>query len=300
MVSSARLSIIIASYNTKDLTIQAVQSVLDDQKDAEVILVDNASTDGSQEALKKTFGNKIYLRQRQDNGGFAKANNEGIQIAKGKYILLLNSDTIVRSGALETLVKAMEENTEFGILSSKLLNPDGSYQPQGGALPSLFAIWAWWLWPLPGQFPLVEPYQNMNPISNSVEVLEQGWVGGTAMLIRKEVIDQIGFLDENIFMYAEDVDYCLRARQRGWKIGMVQSSMVTHFGSASTSHHNAMLGEVKGLLYLWTKHFPAWQRPVLQLLILAGAILRYLLFGILKGNDGDKKLYRSIVALCFR
>lgn len=287
-----QLSIIIVSYNTKDLTLQTVESVGVDP-DREIIVVDNASTDESVRALHHRFGKKVHIIDRKENGGFAKANNEGIKIAKGKYILLLNSDTIVHPSALDNMVRALESNPKIGILSSKLLNVDGTYQPQGGALPSLWNIAAWWLWPLPGVIPFIDPYQNENEVTG-MEVEHRGWVGGTAMMIRRDVIDQVGVLDEKIFMYAEDVDYCIRAREKGYDIGITPMAAITHIGSASTSSSNALHGEIKGLLYLWKKHFSAWQLILLRAILLKGAILRWVLFGILMGRREARTLYAQI------
>lgn len=290
-----RLSVIIVSYNTKDLTIQTIESV-GFHPDQEIIVVDNDSKDGSVETLKKKFGNKIQIIERTENGGFSKANNDGIKVATGEYFLLLNSDTIVQSGAIEQMLSVMEENPKLGILSCRLLNPDGSFQPQGGSLPSLLNIWAWWLWPLPGQVPLISAYQNATEISGD-QTVKRGWIGGTAMLIRYEVIAQVGLLDEKIFMYSEDVDYCIRAQANGWIVALTPKASITHIGSASTSSSNALLGEIKGLVYLWKKHFPAWQLPLLRLILLKGAMLRWFLFGILMGRTTARHLYGQIFHL---
>jgi GT2 family glycosyltransferase len=298
-------SIIIVSYNTKDLTLQTITSV-GFHPDREIIVVDNASKDDSVQAIKQKFGDKVKIIARQDNAGFSRANNEGIEIAIGAYILLLNSDTIVHDDAVSTMVDVMEGNPKVGVLSCRLLNTDGSYQPQGGALPTLWNIAAWWLWPLPGNIPGIDPYQNTtepllpdsnqgsSPLVERKQTVERGWVGGTAMMIRREVIQRVGVLDEKFFMYAEDVDYCMRVHQEGLDIGITPMAVITHIGSASTSSSNALRGEIKGLLYLWKKHFPAWQRLLLRLIFLKGAMLRWFLFGILMGRREARTLYAQI------
>lgn len=288
------VSIIIVSYNTKKLTSNAITSALGA---GEIIVVDNDSRDGSPEYLHNIFGKKITVLKQYTNGGFAKANNIGIKATKSEYVLLLNSDTIVHDHAIETMVAALQAHPEFGILSCKLLNADGSYQPQGGALPTLLNLMAWWLWPLPGNIPGIDPYQNMDEIRADTRVspYEMGWVGGTAMLIRRETLEKIGLLDEQIFMYAEDIDLCLRARAAGYKVGMVQSAQITHLGSKSAGSHSALVGEIRGLIYLWKKHFPAWQTLLLRLVFIKGALLRYLLFGILQGDGKARTLYARIL-----
>ncbi len=296
------LSIIIVSYNTKELTIQAIDSVLQSTlQDKEIIVVDNNSTDGSVEALKKKFGKKITLIERKDNGGFSKANNDGIKIATGEYILLLNSDTIVPQDALKKMTQFLDENPSYGVISSRLLNADGSYQPQGGALPNLLNIKAWWLWPLPGQIPFVDAYQNATNLSESSEaIVARGWVGGTAMMIRTEVIEKVGLLDEHIFMYAEDIELCFRVRQAHFEIGIHTRSEITHIGSASGSSKNAKLGEIRGLLYFFKIHKPSWQLPLLKLIIFSGALLRCILFGILRGSSDARSLYSSILEISMK
>lgn len=297
-MSKPSLSVVIVSYNTKDLTLETIESVgFEDSR--EIIVVDNHSSDGSVEALQKKFSEKIHIIARKDNAGFAVANNEGIKASKGEIILLLNSDTIVQKNALEVMVNAFETYSSYGILSCRLENVDGSFQPQGGTLPSLFNVAGWWLWPIPGQFPFIPAYQDSTqiPVSEHSDPVPRGWVGGTAMFMRRSLIDQIGYLDERIFMYAEDVDLCLRASQKGWKIGIVPSASIVHIGNASGSSSRALLGEIKGLLYLWKKHFSAWELFLLRLIIWKGALLRYLLFGILLGRKGARELYASVLTL---
>ncbi|HSW90052.1 MAG TPA: glycosyltransferase family 2 protein [Patescibacteria group bacterium] len=293
------LSVIIVSYNTKELTKQTIRSVLVSSPGSQVIVIDNNSHDGSVEFLQKEFGKKITCIENRENVGFARANNQGINQATGEYILLLNSDTQVLDEALKKMVLALDTHPEFGVISCELQNPDGSYQPQGGALPTLVNVAAWWLWPFPGQMPLVKPYQNSNLVASDQSLVTVGWVAGTAMMVRREVIDAIGGLDEQIFMYAEDVEYCQRARRADWRIGLVAGAKIEHIGSASSSKAKATLGEVKGLLYLFKKSFPLWQLPVLRLVFAAGALLRSVLFGILGRNEEAKALYASILHISF-
>lgn len=296
---NAQLSVIIISYNTKQLTADAIHSVLA-QKDidpVEIIVVDNNSSDGSVAFLKEKFKSKITVIAQSTNHGFSQANNVGISTATGKYLLLLNSDTVTLPGALHQLLIAADSNPQYGILSPRLLNPNHTYQPQGGQLPTLLNIAAWWLWPLPGVFPGIEPYQNsIDPSRGSERIMETGWVGGTAMLLRREVVEKIGILDERIFMYAEDVDYCLRSRNAGFRIGIVSTASVMHYGSASGGSHHSKLGEIKGLRYVLSKSHSRLECLLLDAIFVIGALLRYLLFGILKGDTKSRELYRDILS----
>lgn len=296
---NVQLSVIIISYNTKKLTAEAVSSVLS-QKEVdtlEVIVVDNNSSDGSVTYLKEKFGSKITVIAQSTNDGFAQANNVGISRAKGEYLLLLNSDTVVRSGALRLLLDAATSNPSYGVLSPRLLYKDLSYQPQGGQLPTLVTIAAWWLWPLPGVIPGISPYQNLeDPLRTGDAIYKTGWVAGTAMLLSRKVIETVGTLDENIFMYAEDVDYCLRVAKAGFLVGVVTRASVIHYGSASGSSHLSKVGEIKGLRYVLSKSHSRLHAVLIDAIFVTGALLRYLLFGILKGDNQSRKLYSDIIS----
>jgi hypothetical protein len=331
------LSVIVVSYNTQELTLQTLESLLADikssdllKKDSEIYVVDNNSQDGSLDAVKKFF-NKAKFRNYQliankQNLGFAKANNQALKNAKGEYLMLLNSDTIVQQGTLETLVKtfinhpdqlatATTQDSEkivdyLGILSPTLLNPDGSLQPQGGSQLSLCAVFNQMFFlddiPVLGRFlPSTQHTgRNQRPLqklfldrkNQKTALIHKDWVAGTAMLIKKSVIDRIGYLDKNIFMYGEDQEFCLRAKNHHFDIAIHPGAKIVHLGSASSSSKNAILGEFKSYLYIWKKHFPAWQQSLLRLILKAGAFWRYLIYR-LTGKERQATIYREALAI---
>lgn len=308
-----KLSIIVVSYNTAGLTCQTLDSVQlslerspELKKNTEIFVVDNNSSDQSVKEIKKF--NEVFtnftLIENNDNKGFAGANNQAAQLATGEYLLLLNSDTIVQRKALAELVETAQKE-KLGIGASLLLNTDRTIQAQGGELPSLFTLsnHMFFLDDLPfvGKlFPSTQ-YTGANFINQTAdELLENkkssvskiGWVGGTAMLIKKSLWDKIGPLDENIFMYGEDIELCLRANKQGSKIGVVKQSQIIHLGSASSSNKNAILGEMKGYVYIWKKHQPSWQLPIAKLILQLGSLLRIIIFSwILKDDRG--KIYKE-------
>ncbi len=295
MLKQKKLSVIIVSYNTSELTAGAIDSVLA-SKNIEVIVVDNNSSDDSTTTLKKKFGSKITLLENKENVGFARANNQGVRKASGEYIMLLNSDTIVKPETLEVLVNDLDTESALGIIAASLRNSDGSYQPQGGALPTLFNVALWWLWPLPGIFPGIPPYQDSRELKGNL-VSNRGWVGGTALMMRKDLYQKLGGLDEGIFMYAEDIDLCIRVRDAGLEVAIDPRTRVIHFGMQSGLSSQARLGEIQGLLFLFKKYNPSWQVFLLRLVLLKGSLLRYLFFGILRGDKDARKLYiRTLVA----
>lgn len=311
--TSKLISTIIVSYNTADLTCKSVESVLKEyqhsQIDGEVIVVDNNSTDDSVEQLQQ-FGSNIQIIRNTENVGFAKANNQGITKSIGSYIFLLNSDAFVHPGAIKNLLEifkkypdqatAAQEATRkidrVGMVSGKLLNKDGSLQQQGGALPSLFTLAVWWLWPFPFRLPFLSHQfdYHINDLRYFDKEQLAGWLAGTALMLRREMVSEIGLLDESIFMYAEDVEYCMRAAAHHWDIVYTPTAVITHLGSASSAPEHATIAEVTRLNYVFSKHFPGLQSFLAWKILKLGTLLRLLLFGIILGNAKQKKTYQEI------
>lgn len=321
-----KLSIIIVSYNTKSLTIQTLESIEKELKrsklleeDVEVIVVDNNSTDDSADSIQQyshTVSFPLILIKNTDNVGFAKANNIGIKRARGKYYLLLNSDTIVIDQALEKMVVFFDSHdTEapsthtthssisdnVGILSPRLLYPDKSPQPQGGNFPTLATLF--FHMSLLDDVPIIGKYlpstqhtgkRTPDKISH-VSIIKKDWVAGTAMLIRKEVISDIGLLDEGIFMYGEDIEFCLRARNHAWDIVELQKAHLIHIQNASGSSQNAIRGELKGYLHIWAKHKPLWQFPLVKAILFMGVLIRIILFATIAPNKQKVTLYKKLL-----
>lgn len=220
------LSIIIVSFNTKKYTLKCIKSI---KKAApkltyEIIVVDNASTDESVSALKKQ---KVKLIANKKNIGFASANNKGIKIAKGKYILLLNSDTEIKKKALEKLINFAEKTPEAGVVVPKLLNSNGTTQAsvyKNQSIPN--AIKQYWLGKK-GTFDKYAPLSS-NPSEVNATV-------AAAFLITPKAQKKVGLFNEKYFMYYEDLDYCRRVRSANLK--------VYYFPEAKITHHHGKSGE---------------------------------------------------------
>jgi GT2 family glycosyltransferase len=300
MKSTPLLSIIIVSYNTVQLTLQTLDSVFSSveksillKNKVEIIVIDNASSDESVSKIKKltTKHKNLQLIENKDNVGFARANNQAAKLARGEQILLLNSDTIVINDALEKLVQTATKNN-LGIAVAQLLNPDKTIQPQGGSFPNLLSILNHFFFlddlPLIGRLIPSTQHTGLNTRQSSPD-----WVGGTAMLVSKKVWDKLNGLDGKIFMYGEDMEFCLRAHHQSIKIGLINNAQITHLGSASSSNKNAIHGEIKGYLYIWKKHYPAWQLPILKLILRIGIVLRVLLFGMILRDKNKGEIYRT-------
>lgn len=308
------LSVIVVSYNTKDLLRQCLNSVLKHTKGIkyEVIVVDNASKDGSPKAVEKFAKNNsrkptVILIKNRTNLGFAAANNRGIKKAKGKYLLLLNSDTILKENSLKKMIDWMKKNEKVGIASCQLVYQDGSLQRTGGYFPNLLRVFNWMFFidDLPFIKELIKPFHPHEPRTGwlSSRYFQkqhfQDWVTGAFFLTRKKVIDQVGYLDEKFFMYVEEVEFCYRAKQDGWQVVYLPITKIVHLAQKSGTQAGARLGEYRGLIYFYQKHKPGWQFPILKIFLKSGALLRLFLFGIM-GNDQEmRQIYKQSLKTCF-
>lgn len=294
MNTSIDLSVILVSHNTKELILQAIQSIYDTTKKVnfEVIVVENASGDGSAEVIEKQFS-KVKIVRTKMLVGFAEANNFGRAEAKGEYLFFLNPDTEAQDGAIDTLLESMRRE-QIRVASGQLQNPDHTIQPQGGALPNLWKVKAWMFFidDLPLINSLFTPYQQRNPQFFKTYHHNVGWIGGTALMIEAKLFDAVGGWDSRIFLYAEDVELCLRLHKHRANIALFPDAKILHkrHGSVGSSK-TSFIGEIEGLIYIWKKHHPAWQLPLLRLVLWMGSWLRVLVFGILLGDENRKAAY---------
>ena len=204
------LTVVVVSWNVITLLRDCLRSVASDLGclSSETIVVDNASADDSAAMVRAEFP-EVTLIVNTDNFGFARANNQAIRASSGRYVVLLNSDTIVPPGALETLVAFLDAHPEAGVVGPRLLRPDGTAQPYAfGGDPTLGYLLRRGINRLIFQRPLHDWTTDT--------VQQVDWVSGACLMVRREAIDRAGLLDESIFMYFEDNDWCLRIRQAGW------------------------------------------------------------------------------------
>lgn len=288
------LSIILVSHNTKAVILDALDAVFETVKkhDYEVIVVENASTDGSASAIQTAFP-KVKLVKTESLIGFSEANNLGRASSKGEYLFFLNPDTEVQPGAIDIMLDHMHEQ-KVSVASCQLLNTDRSIQPQGGALPNLLNVKAWMFFidDVPILNKLFVSYQQSNIDFFRKSHENVGWIGGTALMITAAVFDAVGGWDSKIFLYAEDVELCVRLHKAGYAIALFSDAQVVHKRHGSTgSSKTSLINEISGLVYIWKKHFPAWQVPILRLVLWVGSWLRVIVFGILLGDDSRKAAY---------
>lgn len=229
------VSIIIVNYNTRQLTMDCLASVYESLTSFqyEIIVVDNASHDGSVEAIRGEYPD-VRLIANRDNTGFAVANNQGMDIAKGRYILLLNSDTVVQTDTLEVMIGFMDRHPEMGASGCKVILPDGSLDKackRGFPTPSASFYYAFGISRMFPDRPKFNQYQ-LGHLSPDDEYPVDCLVGAF-MLVRRETIDQVGGLDETFFMYGEDIDWCYRIKEAGWGIYYYPRTYIVHYKGAS-------------------------------------------------------------------
>ena len=223
------ISIIIVNYKTKDLVFDCFESIKKEGSKIswEVIVVDNGSNDGSKEVFKKLEKEHDYFRfiSNKENLGYGKANNQGIKIAKGKYIFLLNSDTLVKKGSLGKLIEFVENSKNVGVVGSKLFNLDGSVQSSCFNFPTIKnAILEYWF----GKKGL---FDKFSPEGNSPVTVDA--VVGAAFLITPEAKKRVGLLDERYWAYFEDIDYCRQVWKNNLKVYYLPSSEIIHYHGVS-------------------------------------------------------------------
>jgi len=246
------LSIIIVSWNVRDLLQQCLLSIYSSNSDElagqsrssifssevvppsiETIVVDNASTDGSAEMVRRAYP-QVTLIANADNPGFTGGNNQGIAISRGRYVLLLNPDTKVLDDALARMVAYMDTHPDVGALGPMLINPDGSIQSSRRRFPipataflESTTLQTW--------FPRHRLLQNYYILDKPDDAIAQvDWVTGACLLARREALDQVGLLDERYFMYSEELDWCRRAKAGGWKVVYYPAARVVHYGGQSS------------------------------------------------------------------
>lgn len=238
------LAIIILNYRTPGMTRDCLESLLpclDEVPGARVLLVDNASGDDSVKQLRQVisspeFGGRVRLIESDRNLGFAGGNNFGLTYleATDRFVLLLNSDTLLHSGTLRHCVKYMQQEEDVGILSCRLENRDGSLQENCRRMPTPLRMTVHTLG-LEYRFPRLFEWADLEGRSwDRHGAMDVDWVGGAFMLIRREVLDGIGPLDSSFFFYGEDAEFCHRARVAGWRVRYDGRVGIVHMGGGSS------------------------------------------------------------------
>lgn len=254
-----KLSVILVNWNTSDLTRQALASVYKQivDIDFEVIVVDNNSADNSVEMIKKEFP-QVRLIENKENLGFGKANNQGLKIAQGNYLMFLNTDVVVLDGALNKLVNYLDQYADVMMVGPRLLNKDLTFQHAcrrmlPNPINSFFHL-----------FGLATIFKNSKFVTDYKQYAADPEItgpteaiSGAAMMFRRQVYNEIGGFDETFFFYGEDLDFCKRVLDKGWKIVYVSEAKIIHFGGQSSGkcRVKSLINFYEAMWFYYKKHF---------------------------------------------
>jgi len=292
------LSIVIVNINTRELLRECLSSIFESgfQGDLEVIVSDNGSTDGSIEMMKEHFP-MVKRIENGENLGFSAATNRGLEASTGNFILSLNPDTVLCRGVLDACVRSMAENPRIGLLGCRIKNPDGSHQPSAfGCFPDLFFHCA----NFTGLTRIFRKnrffgryYLTCEDFEKPMEVAH---LLGAFIMTRREALEQVGMLDEDLWLWLDDTDWSLRYGKAGWKIVYDPSSWIIHYGgqSMNKSPGPTFVEYKRSLFKFYRKHYGRAR----EFLLRAGHVLFYLPIYLLRvvqekrGNSPDRRTSR--------
>ena len=292
----AKISIIILNWNTRDLLAQCLDSIEQHKGEfqLEILVVDNASTDGSQAMLKEKYP-QIQLIINSQNVGFAKGNNQAMQVAQGDYFLLWNSDAFAIPGAMQSLLYLAEKEPKAGIVGAQLRNADNSFQASYSPFPNqwrefliLTGLGRAFLDPA---YPSLGPEEEKGP-----QIVD--YVEGACLLVRRQAFQEVGGLDEGYFMYAEEVDWCYRMAKHGWQVWYQPEAKIIHLGGASSAgrrtHREADL--YRSRIRFFRKHYGGHSAQFLKIQIYTSTALKTVIHGMARRLTGGR-YGRQVVSL---
>jgi GT2 family glycosyltransferase len=273
------VSIIIVNYNTCRLTKDCLRSVYESETNYsyEIILIDNNSRDESVDSIRASYP-EVQLIVNPENAGFSRANNQGMRVARGRYILLLNSDTVVRRDTLETMVSLMDSRPDLGASGCKVILPDGSLDKackRGFPTPAASFYYAFGFSRLFPDNPRFNGYQ-LGCLDPDEEYPVDCLVGAF-MLVRRETIEKVGGLDEEFFMYGEDLDWCYRIKEAGWGIYYYPKTTIVHLkgGSARRRPFKIVYEFHRAMVLFHRKHYSKQHNILVNGAVYAGIGVKF-------------------------
>lgn len=294
------MSIVLVCWNNKAYLDPCLKSLYEGglKSSFDVVVVDNGSTDGSQQMLAEKYP-QVKLIQNAGNVGLGKASNQGIEATDGRHVLLLNNDTLVNAPALDVLVEYLDAHPEAGATAGRLLNPDGSFQ--SGFAPFSTLLEEFLIVTHIGEL-LWTGYPSHG---DAQEIKETGWMSSACLLVRRAAFDQIGLLDEGYFIYGDEADLQYRLNKAGWKVVFLPNSSIVHFGGRSMDRWKRRKMVYRGKMMFYKKNYGFVSAFLLRLLFFLMSLLKLLVwvvgFVIPSKNDQAKKELRSnldVMALC--
>ncbi len=299
------ISIIIVNWNTKDLLVDCISSIFATTHDLtfEIWVVDNGSTDGSVDIIKK-LSPQIHIIQNQQNLGFAKACNQAIRQINSRYAVLLNTDTILTNGAIKTVLDFMDKNGKVGVCGGQLLNADGSKQNSIANIPNLATELF-----NKSLLRILFPEKYIGKEHNHENPIEVESIIGAFMVIRKEAIDDVGLMDESYFFFFEETDWCLNMKKKGWLIFHHPEAKVYHLQgqTAKKVHIRSRIEYWRARYIFFKKHYGTKTLVILMLGLILRACLNLVLnlfmsiitlFAYRKAVDRCKLYFRILLWHC--
>jgi len=278
-MTSPDISVIILNYNSKDFIEKCLYSIEKQESKTlkEIIVIDNASVDGSADMIKSKFP-EVKLICNKKNVGFSAAVNQGLGISTAEYKVILNSDTVLLNNAFTLMKGFMCNNPAAGAVRPKVLNPDNSLQRQGSGIFRFF--------------------------KNPEKVHRLDWISGCCVMLKQDVINDVGFFDERFFFYNEDLDYSKRMKKKGWALYSFPEAVITHHwgGSSKKTEYKLLIEGYRGGCYLCEKHYGKFALFFYKVLILLELIVKMLVMSfhpLLKEEECRKKneAYSRIVKM---
>jgi GT2 family glycosyltransferase len=303
------LSIIIVSWNVVDQLMDCLDSILENsivqmlpkeqRLRLEVIVVDSASSDNTVKVVIRHFPTVKVLAQ-SDNIGFTRANNIGLAEAQGRYLLLLNPDTVILGNALGVMVKFLDENPDVGIVGPYTLNTDGTTQSTRRRFPSVAVGFfeSTWLQPLAPRSTMDRYYVRDAP---DIATLDVDWMQGSALMARRDVYEQIGGLDPGYVMYSEELDWCKRAKDAGWRIVYLSTAQIIHHGGKSSDRQTPAVNHInfqQSKLRYFRKYHGWTVAQLIRIFLLINYVVQLLVESV-KGLLGHKREMRYERVRCY-
>jgi N-acetylglucosaminyl-diphospho-decaprenol L-rhamnosyltransferase len=296
------LSVVLVCWNNRSFLEPCLCSFYQGglSRTSEVVVVDNGSTDGSQQMLREQFP-QVRIIQNQHNVGLSRATNQGIQNTTGQYVLLLNNDTLVNRTSLEEMVHFMELTPDAGAVGGKLVNPDGSFQGAGARFSSIFQEFL--IATRLGEF-LWSGYPSHGRDDTKAVV---DWLSSACLLVRRVVFEQVGFLDEDYFIYGDETDFQFRLKRVGWQVYYLPQVSTVHYGGCSLDRWRRRKMVYRGKMLFYQKNYGTFATFKLRLLLGGLTVAKtafwsvaWLLPGRQSAAEHELRSNREVLGLCFR
>jgi GT2 family glycosyltransferase len=256
------MSVVLVCWNNKEYLEPCLRSLYDGglRSSFEVVVVDNGSTDGSQEMLHRQF-DQVQIIQNDHNVGLGRASNQGIEATSGRYVSLLNNDTLVNGLSMDAMVEFLDATPDAGAVGGRLLNPDGSFQ--GGYANFSSVTEEFLIATRLGE--RIWPGYPSHRDSNKIRTV--GWLSSACLLLRREALDQIGLLDEEYFIYGDEVDLQYRLDKAGWKVYYNPSVTTIHYGGRSMDRWRRRKMVYRGKMLFYRKYYGFLRSTALRVMI---------------------------------